>query len=266
MKKRLKQRRLTASGQRWKRKSSHQSFETISLSPLLWTSFSRLSRPETAPRRGSFVLAGPPAVAPTHARCCVLLKCRCSFLFIIKKGFDFLQFVLMPQLLTPSGRAVISAANTPLFNQRQRTPATNIEEFFGVLELHRYATAEMHLKTLTMETNLFFFPRKGAVRAWKCVSALVSAAVSVLCLQLQKRKEREEQLEDVIQAYEKIHMEKSNLQRDLDKMVRHVSVVHVAPWWCSLIWQMIKRIRGHSWKRGSRTGFRRGQNGFDSHQ
>lgn len=38
--------------------------------------------------------------------------------------------------------------------------------------------------------------------------------------QLQKRKEREEQLEDVIQAYEKIHMEKGNLQRDLDKMVR----------------------------------------------
>lgn len=112
--------------------------------------------PKQPPRRGSFVLAGPPAAAPTHARCCVLLKCRCSFLFIIKKGFDFLQFVLMPQLLTPSGRAVISAANTPLFNQRQRTPATNIEEFFGVLELHRYTTAEMHLKTLTMETNLFF--------------------------------------------------------------------------------------------------------------
>lgn len=41
-------------------------------------------------------------------------------------------------------------------------------------------------------------------------------------LQLQKRKEREEQLEDVIQAYEKIHMEKSNLQRDLDKMVRNI--------------------------------------------
>lgn len=57
----------------------------------------------------------------------------------------------------------------------------------------------------------------------KCVSALVSAAVSLLCLQLQKRKEREEQLEDVIQAYEKIHMEKSNLQRDLDKMVSHFS-------------------------------------------
>ncbi|XP_028674540.1 TANK-binding kinase 1-binding protein 1 [Erpetoichthys calabaricus] len=36
--------------------------------------------------------------------------------------------------------------------------------------------------------------------------------------ELQKSKEREEQLEDVIQAYEKIHMEKSNLQRDLDKM------------------------------------------------
>ena len=40
--------------------------------------------------------------------------------------------------------------------------------------------------------------------------------------QLQKRKEREEQLEDVIQAYEKIHMEKNNLQRDLDKMVRDI--------------------------------------------
>lgn len=74
-----------------------------------------------------------------------------------------------------------------------------------------------------METILLFFPREGAVKGWKCVSALVSAAVSLLCLQLQKRKEREEQLEDVIQAYEKIHMEKSNLQRDLDKMVSHFS-------------------------------------------
>lgn len=44
--------------------------------------------------------------------------------------------------------------------------------------------------------------------------------MSVCVLQLQKSKEREEQLEDVIQAYEKIHMEKSSLQRDLDKMVR----------------------------------------------
>ncbi|MEQ2311839.1 hypothetical protein AMECASPLE_024651 [Ameca splendens] len=44
--------------------------------------------------------------------------------------------------------------------------------------------------------------------------------VNVLTHELQKRKEREEQLEDVIQAYEKIHMEKNNLQRDLDKMVR----------------------------------------------
>lgn len=47
-------------------------------------------------------------------------------------------------------------------------------------------------------------------------------AQASLSLQLQKRKEREEQLEDVIQAYEKIHMEKSNLQRDLDKMVRGI--------------------------------------------
>ncbi|KAM7386176.1 hypothetical protein PAMA_009017 [Pampus argenteus] len=35
---------------------------------------------------------------------------------------------------------------------------------------------------------------------------------------LQKSKEREERLEEVIQAYEKIHLEKSNVQRDLDKM------------------------------------------------
>uniref|UniRef100_A0A1A8F8E1 TBK1 binding protein 1 n=2 Tax=Nothobranchius korthausae TaxID=1143690 RepID=A0A1A8F8E1_9TELE len=46
--------------------------------------------------------------------------------------------------------------------------------------------------------------------------------VNVLTHELQKRKEREEQLEDVIQAYEKIHMEKSNLQRDLDKMTNLV--------------------------------------------
>lgn len=45
-------------------------------------------------------------------------------------------------------------------------------------------------------------------------------------LQLQKSKEREEQLEDVIQAYEKIHMEKSSLQRDLDKMVRALLKIH----------------------------------------
>ncbi|AWP18338.1 putative TANK-binding kinase 1-binding protein 1-like [Scophthalmus maximus] len=37
-------------------------------------------------------------------------------------------------------------------------------------------------------------------------------------LDLQKSKEREERLEEVLQAYEKIHLEKSNLQRDLDKM------------------------------------------------
>uniref|UniRef100_A0A8C7M3X3 TBK1 binding protein 1 n=1 Tax=Oncorhynchus kisutch TaxID=8019 RepID=A0A8C7M3X3_ONCKI len=42
--------------------------------------------------------------------------------------------------------------------------------------------------------------------------------VNALTHEAQKRKDREEQLEDVIQAYEKIHMEKSNLQRDLDKM------------------------------------------------
>lgn len=64
---------------------------------------------------------------------------------------------------------------------------------------------------------------KETAKALALVLALVSAALSLFSLQLQKRKEREEQLEDVIQAYEKIHMEKSNLQRDLDKMVRPLS-------------------------------------------
>lgn len=68
---------------------------------------------------------------------------------------------------------------------------------------------------------------KGAKKVNVCQAffsllPLLWSHLLVLCfsLQLQKRKEREEQLEDVIQAYEKIHMEKSNLQRDLDKMVR----------------------------------------------
>ncbi|XP_057673334.1 TANK-binding kinase 1-binding protein 1-like isoform X2 [Corythoichthys intestinalis] len=42
--------------------------------------------------------------------------------------------------------------------------------------------------------------------------------INSLTQELQKSKDREEQLEDVIQAYEKIHIEKSNIQRDLDKM------------------------------------------------
>ncbi|XP_030649906.1 TANK-binding kinase 1-binding protein 1-like [Chanos chanos] len=42
--------------------------------------------------------------------------------------------------------------------------------------------------------------------------------INSLTQELQKSKEREERLEDVIQAYEKIHLEKSNVQRDLDKM------------------------------------------------
>ena len=50
--------------------------------------------------------------------------------------------------------------------------------------------------------------------------ANISLCISPPFPQLQKSKEREERLEDVIQAYEKIHMEKSNVQRDLDKMVR----------------------------------------------
>ncbi|XP_031416978.1 TANK-binding kinase 1-binding protein 1 isoform X2 [Clupea harengus] len=54
--------------------------------------------------------------------------------------------------------------------------------------------------------------------------------VNMLTHELQKSKEREEQLEDVIQAYEKIHMEKTNLQRDLDTMTslveKHVERIH----------------------------------------
>lgn len=71
----------------------------------------------------------------------------------------------------------------------------------------------MYVKILSL--SLFFHPSVS----FFCVFYFFS-------FQLQKRKEREEQLEDVIQAYEKIHMEKNNLQRDLDKMVRDVISVH----------------------------------------
>ncbi|XP_077391841.1 TANK-binding kinase 1-binding protein 1-like isoform X2 [Festucalex cinctus] len=52
--------------------------------------------------------------------------------------------------------------------------------------------------------------------------------INSLTQELQKSKDREEQLEDVIQAYEKIHLEKSNVQRDLDKMVKyaHTQIMH----------------------------------------
>lgn len=58
------------------------------------------------------------------------------------------------------------------------------------------------------------------VTHWRPYYILKVLTQFVCVVQLQKSKEREEQLEDVIQAYEKIHMEKTNLQRDLDKMVR----------------------------------------------
>ncbi|KAM6957528.1 TANK-binding kinase 1-binding protein 1-like [Aplochiton taeniatus] len=54
--------------------------------------------------------------------------------------------------------------------------------------------------------------------------------VNSLTQELQKGKEREERLEDVIQAYEKIHGEKTNVQRDLDQMT-------------SLAEQHVERIR-----------------------
>uniref|UniRef100_A0A673ALV3 TBK1 binding protein 1 n=1 Tax=Sphaeramia orbicularis TaxID=375764 RepID=A0A673ALV3_9TELE len=54
-----------------------------------------------------------------------------------------------------------------------------------------------------------------------CLKPTCSFKANILFLQLQKSKEREERLEDVIQAYEKIHLEKSNVQRDLDKMELH---------------------------------------------
>ncbi|XP_034074155.1 LOW QUALITY PROTEIN: TANK-binding kinase 1-binding protein 1-like [Gymnodraco acuticeps] len=50
--------------------------------------------------------------------------------------------------------------------------------------------------------------------------------INSLTQELQKSKEREERLEEVIQAYEKIHLEKSNVQRDLDKMAeQHVEQI-----------------------------------------
>ncbi|KAG8006738.1 TANK-binding kinase 1-binding protein 1 [Nibea albiflora] len=52
--------------------------------------------------------------------------------------------------------------------------------------------------------------------------------INSLTQELQKSKEREERLEEVIQAYEKIHLEKSNVQRDLDKMVN--TRTPVFPW------------------------------------
>lgn len=88
-------------------------------------------------------------------------------------------------------------------------------DFFFPLSLH-----EEVLKLTKKEKNVcqaFFLP-PPPLSLW---SQRLSFFLCV-SLQLQKRKEREEQLEDVIQAYEKIHMEKSNLQRDLDKMVRDI--------------------------------------------
>ncbi|XP_031430694.1 TANK-binding kinase 1-binding protein 1-like isoform X2 [Clupea harengus] len=49
-------------------------------------------------------------------------------------------------------------------------------------------------------------------------SSSLQQNINSLTQELLKSKEREERLEDVIQAYEKIHLEKSNVQRDLDKM------------------------------------------------
>ncbi|XP_041943679.1 TANK-binding kinase 1-binding protein 1-like isoform X1 [Alosa sapidissima] len=61
-------------------------------------------------------------------------------------------------------------------------------------------------------------------------SSSLQQKINSLTQELQKSKEREERLEDVIQAYEKIHLEKSNVQRDLDKMTslaeQHVERIH----------------------------------------
>ncbi|XP_034046641.1 TANK-binding kinase 1-binding protein 1-like isoform X2 [Thalassophryne amazonica] len=54
--------------------------------------------------------------------------------------------------------------------------------------------------------------------------------INSLTQELQKSKEREERLAEVIEAYEKIHLEKSNVQRELDKMTtlaeQHVERIH----------------------------------------
>lgn len=149
------------------------------------------------------------------------------------EGFGFPSARADAAALSSVSRAVINATTfIPSFTRRRRTPAnTRDRGGSGVL---RYVTAAMRLRTLTMEPRAFLFStpllNRETARVLALVLALVSAAVSLFSLQLQKRKEREEQLEDVIQAYEKIHMEKSNLQRDLDKMVRpllaHPAVDH----------------------------------------
>lgn len=106
---------------------------------------------------------------------------------------------------------------------------------FSVLIFLGLKTWATRLMTLTTEVFVAFFLFAAKFENWKereNVSSLLCVWFffsSLLSPQLQKRKEREEQMEDVIQAYEKIHMEKNNLQRDLDKMVRGLAFILEVP-------------------------------------
>lgn len=76
-----------------------------------------------------------------------------------------------------------------------------------------------------MQKHCFYAHSQRMWRQWSKLDCLL--------YQLQKSKEREERLEEVIQAYEKIHLEKSNVQRDLDKMVS--SPFSASAWSCNLL-------------------------------
>uniref|UniRef100_W5KL41 TBK1 binding protein 1 n=1 Tax=Astyanax mexicanus TaxID=7994 RepID=W5KL41_ASTMX len=61
-------------------------------------------------------------------------------------------------------------------------------------------------------------------------SSSLQQRISTLTQELQKSKAHEEHLEEVIKAYEKIHLEKSNVQKELDNMTtlaeQHVKRIH----------------------------------------
>ena len=56
-------------------------------------------------------------------------------------------------------------------------------------------------------------------------------------IQLQKNKEQEEQLGEMIQAYEKLCVEKSDLETELGEMVRSRKPGHLRgwPWLCDCV-------------------------------
>lgn len=76
----------------------------------------------------------------------------------------------------------------------------------------------VHGRGWSCDLSVLSISRWNILMNWTSVN-LCGKMTRKFLFQLQKSKEREERLEEVIQAYEKIHLEKSNVQRDLDKMV-----------------------------------------------